>query len=176
MFPFEWGRQQQHVYKGENKLLKRIMRTTMVGSTSVGTLNWVLEKASLGKLVFKRQVELFLQKGGRSLQVDRTAGGGVQLPSRVQLFMTPRTAAYQASLSLTISRDPPMFMSIESVTPPNHFILCCPLLILPSVFPRIKGFSNESAVGSRWPKYWSFSISPLGLKAERRPGCQVERD
>jgi len=80
------------------------MRTTMVGSTSVGTLNWVLEKASLGKLVFKRQVELFLQKGGRSLQVDRTAGGGVQLPSRVQLFMTPRTAAYQASLSLTISR------------------------------------------------------------------------
>ena len=86
----------------------------------------------------------------------------VQLLSRVQLFMTPWITARQASLSITNFWSPPKPMSIESVMPSNHLILCCPLLLLPSIFPSTRVFSNESALHSRWPKYWSFSfkISP----------------
>ena len=75
---------------------------------------------------------------------------------------TPWTAALQASLSITSSRSLPKLMSIESVMPSNHLILCRPLLLLPSVFPSIRFFSNESALHIRWPKHWSFSfnISP----------------
>ena len=79
----------------------------------------------------------------------------VQLLSCVRLFAAPWTAAHQASLSITISQ----FMSIQSVMPSNHLILCHPLLLLPSVFPSFRVFSNESTVCIRWPKYWSFSIS-----------------
>ena len=86
----------------------------------------------------------------------------VQSLSHVQLFATPWTAARQASLSITNSWSPPKPMSIESVMPSNHLILCRPLLLLPSIFPSIRVFSNESALCIRWPKYWSFSfnISP----------------
>ena len=77
--------------------------------------------------------------------------------SCVQLFVTPRTAARQGSLSITNSWSPPM--SVELVMPSNHLILCCPLLLLPSIFPSIKVFSNESALRMRWPKYWSFSFN-----------------
>ena len=73
--------------------------------------------------------------------------------------VTPWTAAYQASLSFTISWSLLKFMSIESVMPSNNLILCCPLLFLPSIFPNIRVFSNESALCIRWPKYWSFSFS-----------------
>ena len=75
---------------------------------------------------------------------------------------TPWTAAYQASLSITHSRSLYKLMSIKSVMPFNDLILCRPLLLLPSIFPRIRVFSNESALHIRWPKYWSFSftISP----------------
>ena len=73
--------------------------------------------------------------------------------------VTPWTAACQASLLLTMSRSSPKFMSIESVMPSNHLILCCPLLLLPSIFPSIRVFSNESAPRIRRPKYWSFSFS-----------------
>ena len=83
----------------------------------------------------------------------------LQLLSRVWLFVTPRTAARQASLSITNSQSLPKLMSIESVMPSNHLILRRPLLLLPSVFPSIRGFSNESALRIRWPKYWSFSFS-----------------
>ena len=89
--------------------------------------------------------------------------------SPVQLFATPWTAACQASLSITNSCSLLKLMSTESVMPPNHLILCHPLLFLPSIFPSIKVFSNESVLRIRWPKYWSlsFSISPpneyLGL-------------
>ena len=85
------------------------------------------------------------------------------------LFATPWTAARQASLSINNHRSPPKPMSSESVMPSNHLILCCLLLLLPSIFPNIKVFSSESALCMRWPKYWSFSfnISPsnehLGL-------------
>ena len=84
----------------------------------------------------------------------------VQSLSHVQLFATPRTAACQASLSITNSQSLLKLMSIESVMPSNHLILCCPLLLSPSIFPNIRIFSNESVLHIRWPKYWSFSISP----------------
>ena len=86
----------------------------------------------------------------------------VHLPSHVQLFATPRAAASQASLSLTISQSLPKFMSIESVMPSRHLVLCHPLLLLSSIFLSIRVFSNESALHTRWPKYrsFSFSISP----------------
>ena len=84
----------------------------------------------------------------------------VQPLSHVQHFVTSWSAAFQASLSFTISWSLLKLMSIELVMPSNHFVLCCPLLLLPSVFPRIRVFSNESALCIRWPKYWSFSISP----------------
>ena len=85
----------------------------------------------------------------------------VQLLSCVQLFVTPWTAAHQASLSFTISQSLLKLMSIESVMPSNHLVLCHPLL-LPSIFPSIRVFSNESVLCTRWPKYRSFSfiISP----------------
>ena len=84
----------------------------------------------------------------------------VQSLSCVRLFVTPWTTACQASLSMINSRSPPKPMSIESVMPSNHLILCRPLLFLPSIFPSIRVFPNESALHIRWPKYWSFSISP----------------
>ena len=83
----------------------------------------------------------------------------VQSLSRVQLFVTPWTAEQKASLSITNSWSLLKLISIESVMPSNHLILCCPLLLLPSVFPSIRVFSNESALPIRWPKYWSFSFS-----------------
>ena len=83
----------------------------------------------------------------------------VQSLSRVQLPATPWTAAHQASLSITNSRSSLKLMSIESVKPSSHLILCCPLLLLPPIPPSIKVFSNESALCMRWPKYWSFSFS-----------------
>ena len=78
--------------------------------------------------------------------------------SHVRLFATPWAATCQASLSITNSQSLPKPMSIESVMPSNHLILCHPLL-LPSIFPRIRVFSNESVLHIRWPKYWSFSFS-----------------
>ena len=83
----------------------------------------------------------------------------VQLLSCVWLFATPWTAASQASLSFTISLSLLKLMSIESVMPSNHLILCRPLLLPPSIFPSIRVFSNESVLCIRWPKYWSFSFS-----------------
>ena len=83
----------------------------------------------------------------------------VQLLSRVRLFVTSWITACQASLSITNSRRLLKLMSIESVMPSNHLILCRPLLLLPSIFPSIRVFSNESGLHIRWPKYWSFSCS-----------------
>ena len=92
----------------------------------------------------------------------------VQSLSCFWLFVTPWTAAHQASLSSTISLSLLKFMSIESVMPSNHLILCHPLLLLPSIFPSIRVFSNESVLRIRWPKYWgfSFSISPFNEYSE----------
>ena len=83
----------------------------------------------------------------------------LQSLSRVRLFATPWTAARQASLSKTNSWSPPKPMSIKSMIPSNHLILCRPLLLLPSIFPSIRDFSKVSALHMRWPKYWSFSLN-----------------
>ena len=83
----------------------------------------------------------------------------VQSLSHVQLFAIPRTAACQASLSIINFQSPPKPMSIESVMPSSHLVLCRPLLLLPPMFPSIRVFSNESALRIRWPKYWSFSFN-----------------
>ena len=93
---------------------------------------------------------------------NRFVFSSVQLLSHVRLFVTPWTTACQTFLSITNSWSSPKLMSIESVMPSNHLILCCPLLLLTSIFPNIRVFSTESALRIRWPKYWSFSfnISP----------------
>ena len=96
------------------------------------------------------------------LSCHRPVLSSVQLLSHVQLFAIPWTAAHQTSLSITNSQNLLKLMSIKSVMPSNHLILCHPLLLLPSVFPSIRVFSNESVLHIRWPKSWSFSfnISP----------------
>ena len=83
----------------------------------------------------------------------------VQLLNNIRFFATSRTAACQTSLVFTISWSLLKLMSIESVMPSNHLILCHPLLLLPSIFPSIRVFSNELPLCIRWPKYWSFSFS-----------------
>ena len=95
------------------------------------------------------------------LQQQKVQFNSVQSLSHVRLFATPWTAACQASLSITNSQSWLKLMSAE-LCPSNHLILCCPLLLLPSIFPRIRVFANESVIHIRWPKYWSFSfnISP----------------
>ena len=97
-----------------------------------------------------------------SFLCDWDGFSSVQSLSRDQLFATPWTAVHQVSLSITNSLSPPKPMSIESVMPSNHLILCRPLLLLPPIFPSIRVFSNEWTLHIRWPKYWSFSfkISP----------------
>ena len=89
-----------------------------------------------------------------------------QLLSCVRFFATPWAAALQASLSITNSQSLLKLMSIELVMPSNHLILCCPLLLLPSIFPSIRIFSNELALCIRWPNYWSFSITPSNEYSE----------
>ena len=95
----------------------------------------------------------------KSLSVCKYKFSSCQSVSRVQLFVIPLTVARQASLSITNSCSSPKLMSIELVMPSNHLILCCPLLLPPSIFPSIRVFSNESPLHIRWPKYWSFSLS-----------------
>ena len=104
-------------------------------------------------------------QASRSLKGDSIRGhldalfSSVQSLSRIQLFTIPWTAARQTSLSITNSWGLLKLMSIESVMPSNHLILCCPLLLLPPIPPSIRVFSNDSALHIRWPKYWSFSFS-----------------
>ena len=97
----------------------------------------------------------------RFLMEDTGHRGGDKPPAsaEVQFSSVAQSCARQASLSITNSRSPPKPMSIESVIPSNHLILCRPLLLLPSIFPSIRVFSNESALRIKWPQYWSFSFS-----------------
>ena len=94
-----------------------------------------------------------------SVNISSVQFSSVQSLSCVRFFATPWAAAHQASLSITRSRSLLKLMSIESVMPSNHLFLCRPLLLLPSIFPSIRIFSNESALHIRWLKYWSFSFS-----------------
>ena len=110
---------------------------------------------SIDSYVF-RELKIAIQQKPFFSQSEYIVG---QSPSHVQLFTTPRTAACQASLSLTISWSLPQFMSIESVMPSNRPIPCHPFLLLPPIFPSIRVFSNESALLIRWPKYQNFSFN-----------------
>ena len=100
----------------------------------------------------KRHIQSIFKKGEKPIR-------SVQSLSYVQLFVTPRTAKHQASLSITNSQSLLNLMSIESLIPSNHLIFYHPLLLLPSIFPSIRLFSNQSILYIRWSKYWSFSIS-----------------
>ena len=114
----------------------------------------------LSSFIFPFDTEFFpysYRKSSLSIQIS-----SVQLLSRVWLFATPWMAARQASLSITNS--PLKLMSIESVMPSSHLILCRPLFLLPTIPPSIRVFSNESTLHMRWPKYWSFSFSIIPSK------------
>ena len=104
-------------------------------------------------------VMLPLKALGNNLSLPELLVVVVQSLNHVRLFAAPWTIACQALLFFTISQSLFKLMSVESVMPSNHLILCCPLLILPAVFPRIRVFCNESVLHIRWPKYWSFSFS-----------------
>ena len=104
-----------------------------------------------------------VEMNGKKKQRKKNSNKSVQFSSVTQyvwLFVTPWNAACQASLSITNSQSLVKLMSIESVMPSNHLILCCPILLLPSVFASIRVFSNESVLCMRWQKYWSFSTHP----------------
>ena len=106
-----------------------------------------------------RQEHHFCRKTAPELDLGKGQFSSVQLLSHVQLFAILGISACQASLSTTNSQSLLKLMSIELVMPSSHLILCRPLLLLPSIFPSIRDFSNESALRIRWPKYWSFSFS-----------------
>ena len=109
-------------------------------------------------LLWRAGSSLLSRWGSPSKAFSSVQFRSVQSLSRVQLFAIPGTAAHQASLPITSSRGLLKLMS-ELVMPSNHLILCRPLLLLPSIFPSIRVFSNESTLRIRWPKYWSFSFS-----------------
>ena len=118
---------------------------------------WITIKAlRVSCILLKIKTQLFLKETFFLTSYDICS---VQSVSHIQLFVTPWTAAHQASLSITNSWSLLKLMSIESVMPSNHLILCYTLLLLPSIFPSIRVFSNKSALHIRWPKYWSFSFS-----------------
>ena len=116
----------------------------------------MISSVNISVEILKRQQLVFKQTSNTIITPKNKS---VQLLSRVRLFATPWIAACQASLSIINSQSSPKLMCIESVMPSSHLILCCPLLLLPSIPPSIRVFSNESTLRMRWPKYWSFSLS-----------------
>ena len=118
-----------------------------------------LAQCTLPKQLSKRQFLRTISESPEAYISNTYSLSSVQSLSRVQLFVTPWTAAYQPSLSITNSQTLLRLMSIESMMPSNHLILCRSLLLLPSISPSIRVFSNESVLHIRWPKYWSFSFS-----------------
>ena len=132
---------------------RRPMRTGALGGRG-------LEQEKVGAFPsFPPQGTYWLKRQELCSLPSRNGLVAFQSLSRVRLFATPWTAARQASVSITNSRSLLKPMSIESVMPSNHLILCHPLLLSPSIFPSIRIFSSESVLGIRWPKYWSFSFS-----------------
>ena len=135
------------------------------GEVRVRCMERVTWKLTLPKQIAKRNLlygPAKVNRGSVSIQrvvMGREMGQSVQSLSHIRLFVTPWTAACQASLSITNSWNLLKLMSIESVTLSNHLMLCCLLLLLPSIFPSIRVFSNKSVLYIRWPKYWSFSFN-----------------
>ena len=127
----------------------RIFQVLVIQNSNMYGKRWTT------KLIRKRRLRKFTFNGKKGMS-------SVHSLNRVWFFATPWTTAHQASLSITNSRSLLKLSLIESVMPSNHFILCHPLLLLPSIFPSIRVFSNESDLLIRWPNYWSFnfSISP----------------
>ena len=122
--------------------------------TQEETLHLDITRWSIPKSDWSHSLQSKMEKLWHSVQFS-----SVQSLSRVWLFVTPWTVARQASLSITNSQSLPKLMSIESVMPSNHLSLCYPLFLLPSIFPNIRVFSNESVLCIRWPKCWSFSFN-----------------
>ena len=139
------------------------MRTIRVVTTAVLTVTWwspLGEKGGEeGRDLDEALQRLLGLQPVSSSSSRRWLLPSVQLLGRVRLFATPWTAERQASLSITNSRSLPNLMSIKLVMPSNHPVLCHPLLLLPSICPSIRVFSNESVLRIRWPKYWRFSFS-----------------
>ena len=133
------------------------------GRQSKGRWWWLLMRTHVGAgLWASSNAGVRLKEPCLFLPLDSSQFSSIQWLSCVRLFQTPWTAARQASLSITNSQSLLKLIFIESVMPSNHLIFCCPPLLLPTLFPSIRVFSNESVLHIRWPKYWSFSfnISP----------------
>ena len=145
---------------GAGRRLLRVSWTARKSNQSI--LKEINPEYSLEELMLKLKLQYFGHLMRRTDLLKKTQFISVQSISCVQLFATPWTVARQASLSINNSRSLPKPISIESVMPSNCLVLCRPLLLLPSIFPSIRVFSNESVLHIRWPKYWSFSfnISP----------------
>ena len=140
-----------------------LQATLSMGTLQARILEWVVMPSSRGSSQPRDQTQVSHIAGGFFTIWPPGEPKSMHQSSSVQsLFATPWTAAHQASLSITNSQSLPKLMSIESVMPSKHLILCCPLLLLPSIYPNIRVFSNESVLCIRWPKYWSFgfNISP----------------
>ena len=120
---------------------------------------WILQKQQKGQWKWLRKQNFDFLVSWWLHKISPFQFSSVQLLSRVQLFVTPWITARQASGSITSSQSSLKLMSIESVMPSSHLILCRPLLLLPAIPPSIRVFSNESTLHMRWPKYWSFSSS-----------------
>ena len=150
------GFPRQEHWSGCHALLQGIFLTQGSSPSFLHLLHWQADSLPLNHLGSPIKQELSIIMTSKKQVVF------VQSLSRVWLFVTPWTAAHQASRPLTNSRSLLKLKSIESVMPSNHLILCCLLLLLPYIFPSIRVFSNESVLPIRWPKYWNFgfSISP----------------
>ena len=144
------------------------------GILQAGTLEWIVILFSRGSSWPRNQIQVS-RTAGRFFTFWATRGAQTYVfvvahsLGHVHLFATPWTSARHFSLSFTISRSLLKVMSIESVMPSNHLILCCPLLLLPLIFPSIRVFSNKSALHIRWPWYWSFSFSVSPSSTELIP-------
>ena len=167
--PHRWWEWQRHRLRGELSVLLSTQLdyikipgegTSAAFPSMVLLYNYAEAKTTLDSRGKRRNSMLAVSRSSfSSVQFS-----SVQLLSRVRLLATPWIAARQASLSIATSRSSLRFMSIESVMPSSHLILCRPLLLLPPIPPSIKVFSNESALHVRWPKYWSFSFSIIPSK------------
>ena len=132
----------------------------VMGPDAMILVFWMLNFKPTFSLSYFTLIKMLFSSSSLSvIRVVSVQFSSVQLLSRVWLFATPWIAARQASLSITNSQSSPKLRCIESVMPSSHLILCHPLLLLPPIPPNIRVFSNESTLSTRWPKYWSFSLS-----------------